>query len=338
MSTILITGGAGYIGSHTCVELLADGHQLVVVDSLVNSSAVALDRVREITGRDMVFYKMDLCDRDGLSAIFEAHEIDAVIHFAGLKAVGESVGIPLRYYRNNLDSTLTLLEVMEKAGCRRIVFSSSATVYGVPETVPITEDFPLSCTNPYGWTKLMIEQILRDLAASDPRWGIMILRYFNPIGAHASGRIGEDPAGVPNNLMPYIAQVASGRLPFLNVFGNDYPTVDGTGVRDYIHVVDLAKGHCKAIDYILKDEGIEVVNLGTGCGYSVLEMVKAYETASGSPVPYRIAPRRPGDIAVCYADPTRARDLLGWTAEKTLADMCRDTARWQTMNPRGYAG
>jgi len=338
MSTILITGGAGYIGSHTCVELLAEGHRLVVVDSLINSSEVALERVREITGRDMVFYKMDLCDRDGLSAIFEAHEIDAVIHFAGLKAVGESVGIPLRYYRNNLDSTLTLLEVMEKAGCRRIVFSSSATVYGVPETVPITEDFPLSCTNPYGWTKLMIEQILRDLAASDPRWGIMILRYFNPIGAHASGRIGEDPAGIPNNLMPYIAQVASGRLPFLNVFGNDYPTVDGTGVRDYIHVVDLARGHCKAIDYILKDEGIEVVNLGTGCGYSVLEMVKAYEAASGSPVPYRIAPRRPGDIAVCYADPTRARDLLGWSAEKTLADMCRDTARWQTMNPRGYAG
>ena len=338
MSTILITGGAGYIGSHTCVELLAEGHRLVVVDSLINSSEVALERVREITGRDMVFYKMDLCDRDGLSAIFEAHEIDAVIHFAGLKAVGESVGIPLRYYRNNLDSTLTLLEVMEKAGCRRIVFSSSATVYGVPETVPITEDFPLSCTNPYGWTKLMIEQILRDLAASDPRWGIMILRYFNPIGAHASGRIGEDPAGIPNNLMPYIAQVASGRLPFLNVFGNDYPTVDGTGVRDYIHVVDLARGHCKAIDYILKDEGIEVVNLGTGCGYSVLEMVKAYEAASGSPVPYRIAPRRPGDIAVCYADPTRARDLLGWTAEKSLADMCRDTARWQAMNPRGYAG
>lgn len=338
MSTILITGGAGYIGSHTCVELLADGHQLVVVDSLVNSSAVALDRVREISGRDMVFYQMDLCDRDGLSAIFEAHEIDAVIHFAGLKAVGESVGIPLRYYRNNLDSTLTLLEVMEKAGCRRIVFSSSATVYGVPETVPITEDFPLSCTNPYGWTKLMIEQILRDLSASDPRWGIMILRYFNPIGAHASGRIGEDPAGIPNNLMPYIAQVATGRLPYLNVFGNDYPTVDGTGVRDYIHVVDLAKGHCKAIDYILKDAGIEVVNLGTGCGFSVLEMVKAYEEASGSPVPYKIAPRRPGDIAVCYADPTKARELLGWTAEKTLADMCRDTARWQTMNPKGYAG
>lgn len=338
MSTILITGGAGYIGSHTCVELLADGHQLVVVDSLVNSSAVALDRVRAISGRDMVFYQMDLCDRDGLSAIFEAHEIDAVIHFAGLKAVGESVGIPLRYYRNNLDSTLTLLEVMEKAGCRRIVFSSSATVYGVPETVPITEDFPLSCTNPYGWTKLMIEQILRDLSASDPRWGIMILRYFNPIGAHASGRIGEDPAGIPNNLMPYIAQVATGRLPYLNVFGNDYPTVDGTGVRDYIHVVDLAKGHCKAIDYILKDAGIEVVNLGTGCGFSVLEMVKAYEEASGSPVPYKIAPRRPGDIAVCYADPTKARELLGWTAEKTLADMCRDTARWQTMNPKGYAG
>jgi len=338
MSTILITGGAGYIGSHTCVELLAEGHQLVVVDNLVNSSAVALDRVREISGRDLVFYQMDLCDREGLSAIFEAHEIDAVIHFAGLKAVGESVGMPLRYYRNNLDSTLTLLEVMEKAGCRRIVFSSSATVYGVPETVPITEDFPLSCTNPYGWTKLMIEQILRDLAASNPHWGIMILRYFNPIGAHVSGRIGEDPAGIPNNLMPYIAQVASGRLPFLNVFGNDYPTIDGTGVRDYIHVVDLAKGHCKAIDYILPNEGIEVVNLGTGCGYSVLEMVKAYEEAAGTPVPYKIAPRRPGDIAVCYADPTKARRMLGWSAEKTLADMCRDTARWQTLNPNGYAG
>ena len=337
MNTILITGGAGYIGSHTCVELLAEGHDLVVVDSLVNSSPVALDRIREISNRDFAFYQMDLCDRDGLTEVFHNHKIDAVIHFAGLKAVGESVRLPLRYYRNNLDSTMNLLEVMGQNDCTRLVFSSSATVYGMPETVPITEDFPLYCTNPYGWTKFMIEQILRDLHAADSRWRFMALRYFNPIGAHPSGRIGEDPAGIPNNLVPYIAQVAVGRLPFLHVYGNDYPTADGTGVRDYIHVVDLALGHCKAIDFILENGGFEAVNLGTGRGYSVLEIVKAYEEASGIRIPYQIDPRRPGDIAVCYADPARAKSLLGWSADKSLADMCRDTARWQSMNPKGYA-
>jgi len=337
MNTILITGGAGYIGSHTCVELLAEGHDLVVVDSLVNSSPVALDRIREISNRDFAFYQMDLCDRDGLTEVFHNHKIDAVIHFAGLKAVGESVRLPLRYYRNNLDSTMNLLEVMGQNDCTRLVFSSSATVYGMPETVPITEDFPLYCTNPYGWTKFMIEQILRDLHAADSRWRFMALRYFNPIGAHPSGRIGEDPAGIPNNLVPYIAQVAVGRLPFLHVYGNDYPTADGTGVRDYIHVVDLALGHCKAIDFILENGGFEAVNLGTGRGYSVLEIVKAYEEASGIRIPYQIDPRRPGDIAVCYADPARAKSLLGWSADKSLADMCRDTARWQSMNPNGYA-
>jgi UDP-glucose 4-epimerase len=337
MSTILITGGAGYIGSHTCVELLVQGHDLVVVDNFSNSSPKALDRVREISGRDLTFYQIDLCDKAKLNDIFTSHNIDAVIHFAGMKAVGESVDLPIRYYRNNLDSTLTLLEVMAQADCRRLAFSSSATVYGTPDRMPITEDSPLGCTNPYGWTKFMIEQILRDLYVSDPRWSIMILRYFNPIGAHLSGLIGEDPAGIPNNLIPYIAQVAIGRLPFLHVYGNDYPTHDGTGVRDYIHVVDLALGHGKAIDYVLHHDGIEAVNLGTGQGYSVLDMVRAYEAASGLAVPYQIDARRPGDIAVCYADPTKARELLGWTAKKTLADMCRDTAHWQAQNPKGYS-
>ncbi len=337
MSTILVTGGAGYIGSHTSLELLAAGHRLVVVDNLVNSSKVAIERIGAISGRDFDFYQVDVCDKDALALIFESHEIDAVIHFAGLKAVGESVGMPLRYYRNNLESTLSLLEVMDQNDCRRLVFSSSATVYGVPETVPITEDFPLSATNPYGWTKRMIEQILMDLHHADPRWGIMMLRYFNPIGAHESGLIGEDPAGIPNNLMPYISQVAIGRLPVLSVFGNDYPTPDGTGIRDYIHVVDLARGHVKAIDYILETSCIEAVNLGTGSGYSVLDLVKAYEAATGLSVPYRIVPRRPGDIAICYADPRKAMQLLGWSAKKDLADMCRDTARWQSRNPNGYA-
>lgn len=337
MSIILITGGAGYIGTHTCVELLDEGHDLVIVDNLSNSHPEALERIRTITGRDFAFYRTDLRDRPALDAIFAEHAIDAVIHFAGLKAVGESVSEPLRYYRNNLDSTITLLEAMTAASCRKIVFSSSATVYGVPERVPITEDAPLFCTNPYGWTKFMIEQILRDLFVSDPSWGIMILRYFNPIGAHESGLIGEDPAGIPNNLMPYVAQVAAGRRPVLHVFGNDYPTRDGTGVRDYIHVVDLAQGHCRAIDAVQDGHRIETVNLGTGQGYSVLEIVKAYEAASGQSVPYQIDPRRPGDIAECYADPARARDVLGWVAKKTLEDMCRDTARWQSLNPNGYS-
>jgi len=336
MSRILITGGAGYIGSHTCVELLDAGHELVIVDNMANSHPKALERIRAITGRDFAFYKTDLRDRETLTAIFAEHAIDAVIHFAGLKAVGESVSQPLRYYRNNLDSTLTLLEVMTEANCRKIVFSSSATVYGIPERVPVTEDAPLFCTNPYGWTKFMIEQILRDLYVAEPSWGIMILRYFNPIGAHESGLIGEDPAGIPNNLMPYIAQVAAGRRPVLHVFGNDYPTRDGTGVRDYIHVVDLAQGHVRALDCISDGHRLEAVNLGTGQGYSVLEIVRAYEAASGLPVPYQFDPRRPGDIAECYADPSRAREVLGWTAKKTLADMCRDTARWQAQNPNGY--
>jgi len=336
MSMILVTGGAGYIGSHTCVELLNEGHELVVVDNLANSRLEAVSRIRMITGRDFAFYQSDVCDRTAMADIFARHPIDAVIHFAGLKAVGESVAKPLEYYRNNLDSTLTLCEVCREAGVRRIVFSSSATVYGVPERVPITEDMPLFCTNPYGWTKFMNEQILRDLAAAGPDWSIMLLRYFNPIGAHASGLIGEDPAGIPNNLMPYIAQVAVGRLPLLHIYGNDYPTPDGTGVRDYIHVVDLAAGHCRAIDYTFSHTGVETVNLGTGRGYSVLEMVAAFGKASGRQIHYQIDPRRPGDIAASYADPAKAAALLGWRAERSLADMCADTWRWQSNNPNGY--
>lgn len=337
MSRILVTGGAGYIGSHTCVELLNEGHELVVVDNLVNSSVESLKRVREITGRDFEFIKLDVCDKNALNVVFDNYEIDAVIHFAGLKAVGESVAMPLAYYRNNLDSTLTLCEVMAAHNVYRLVFSSSATVYGMPDTVPITEEFPLSCTNPYGWTKLMNEQILRDVAAADPAWSIVLLRYFNPIGAHESGMIGEDPQGIPNNLMPYIAQVAVGRRSELHVFGNDYSTHDGTGVRDYIHVVDLASGHCRAIDYTESNQGVEAINLGTGQGYSVLEIVRAFEEASGRSVPYAIDPRRPGDIAVCYADPAKAAEILGWTAKHDLATMCADTWRWQSLNPQGYS-
>lgn len=336
MSMILVTGGAGYIGSHTCVELLNEGHDLVVVDNLANSRLEAINRIRVITGREFAFYQADVCDRAAMTDIFARHPIDAVIHFAGLKAVGESVAKPLEYYRNNLDSTLTLCEVCRESGVRRIVFSSSATVYGIPERVPITEDMPLFCTNPYGWTKFMNEQILRDLAAASPDWSIMLLRYFNPIGAHASGLIGEDPAGIPNNLMPYIAQVAVGRLPALHIYGNDYPTVDGTGVRDYIHVVDLAAGHCRAIDYTFSHTGVEMVNLGTGRGYSVLEMVAAFEKASGRQIRYQIDPRRPGDIAASYADPAKAAAMLNWRAEKSLDDMCADTWRWQSKNPNGY--
>ena len=336
MSTIFVSGGAGYIGSHTCVELLNEGHNLVVADNLENSYEEAVSRVKDITGRDFAFYQIDVCDKTAVEHIFDTHQIDAVIHFAGLKAVGESVEKPLDYYRNNLDSTLTLCEVMQAHKVHHFVFSSSATVYGLPESVPITEDFPLSCTNPYGWSKYMNEQILRDLYRSDPAWSIVLLRYFNPIGAHVSGRIGEDPAGIPNNLMPYIAQVAIDRLPQVNIFGDDYDTVDGTGVRDYIHVVDLAKGHCRALDYAFGHSGAEAFNLGTGQGYSVLQMIHAFEQATGRKVPYQFAPRRPGDIAMCYADPLKAEKLLKWKAEKDLLEMCQDTWRWQQSNPEGY--
>ena len=332
---LLITGGAGYIGSHTCVELLKEGYDITVVDNLANSKEEALNRVREITGKDFTFYKADLVCREELEEVFEKERPDGVIHFAGLKAVGESVAKPLEYYHNNLVGTINLLELMRKYDCKRMVFSSSATVYGDPASVPITEDFPLSVTNPYGRTKLMIEDILRDLYRSDDTWSLVILRYFNPVGAHESGRIGEDPAGIPNNLMPYISQVAAGKLSRLRVFGNDYPTPDGTGVRDYIHVVDLAKGHIASLQK-LSTNGIYTYNLGTGKGYSVLDAVKAFEEANGLEIPYDIVERRPGDIAECYADPAIAENELGWRAEKELVDMCRDTWNWQKNNPNGY--
>ncbi|RFB11057.1 UDP-glucose 4-epimerase GalE [Bacillus sp. HNG] len=333
---VLITGGAGYIGSHTCVELLHAGYEIVVVDNLSNSKIDSLTRVKEITGKDFPFYQIDLLDKGCLESVFSDHKIEAVIHFAGLKAVGESVEIPLHYYRNNLSGTLVLCEVMKAFGVKRMVFSSSATVYGMPDRVPISEDFPLSATNPYGRTKLMIEEILRDLYVSDQEWSVSLLRYFNPIGAHHSGRIGEDPNGLPNNLMPYITQVAIGKLKELRVFGNDYPTVDGTGVRDYIHVVDLAKGHLKALEKIMSTTGVEAYNLGTGSGYSVLEMVAAFQKAAGKTIPYKIVDRRPGDIAVCYADPTKAKEELGWVAEKGIEEMCQDSWKWQSENPEGY--
>ncbi|MCF6291276.1 MAG: UDP-glucose 4-epimerase GalE [Desulfobacterales bacterium] len=333
---VLITGGAGYIGSHTCLELLLAGHQVVVVDSLVNSQAESLRRVEELTGRSLTFIRADLRDRGALSAAFARGDIKAVIHFAGLKAVGESTAMPLAYYHNNLTATLVLCQVMQEHGVKNLIFSSSATVYGDPERVPITEDFPVSATNPYGRSKLMIEEILRDLQVAEPDWSIGLLRYFNPVGAHESGRIGEDPRGIPNNLVPYIAQVAVGRLPELFVYGNDYPTPDGTGVRDYIHVVDLAQGHLKALDALTGRPGVFVYNLGTGRGLSVLEMVAAFGEASGRPIPYRVVDRRPGDIAVCYADPGLARRELGWQAEKGVAEMCVDTWRWQQANPDGY--
>ena len=333
---ILLTGGAGYIGSHTCIELISAGHTVVIADNLCNSSKKAVSRVEEITGTKIPFYEIDVCDYDMLSKVFEENKIDYVIHFAGLKAVGESCEIPLRYYRNNLDSTLTLLEVMKKYGCHNFVFSSSATVYGIPETVPLVETMPTSCTNPYGWTKLMNEQILTDATKADPELSVVLLRYFNPIGAHESGMIGENPNGVPNNLMPYITQVAVGKLEQLGVFGDDYPTHDGTGVRDYIHVVDLAKGHVKAIDYASVHKGTEIVNLGTGVGYSVLDIVKTFIKVNGVDIPYAIKPRRAGDIAECYADPSKALEVLGWKAEKNLEDMCRDSWNWQKKNPRGY--
>ena len=334
---ILLTGGAGFIGSHTCVELVSAGHQPVIVDNFYNASPKVLDRLKTITGQDIPFYEADVSDEKAMNAIFEKERFDAVIHFAGYKAVGESVSKPLEYYRNNLDTTLTLCECMRRYGVKRIVFSSSATVYGLCEEVPFREDMrSMGCTNPYGWTKYMIEQILKDVAVANQDWSVALLRYFNPIGAHESGLIGEDPVGIPNNLMPYITQVASGRLKQLSVFGDDYDTPDGTGVRDYIHVVDLAKGHVAAVNYLADHHGCEIINLGTGAGYSVLDMVKAFEKANGIEIPYRIAPRRPGDIATCYADPSKAKELLHWTAEKTLEDMCRDSWRWQKNNPNGY--
>lgn len=334
---ILVTGGAGYIGSHTVVELLGAGHAVTVVDNFSNSKPEALKRVQEIAGRTLEFHEIDLLDRAALDKVLSSNRFDAVIHFAAFKAVGESVAKPLEYYHNNIIGTLNLLELMRKHGCRTIVFSSSATVYGMSETVPIREDFPLSATNPYGRTKLMIEDILRDLHHAEPEWRISLLRYFNPVGAHVSGRIGEDPNGIPNNLLPYITQVAIGRLPRLRVFGSDYPTIDGTGVRDYIHVVDLALGHLAALEYLAKQKGvISAVNLGTGRGYSVLEVVKAFEKASHSPVPYDLVERREGDSAICYADPSYAKELLGWHATRGIEEMCADAWRWQSQNPAGY--
>ncbi|MGD9160579.1 MAG: UDP-glucose 4-epimerase GalE [Desulfobacteraceae bacterium] len=333
---ILVTGGAGYIGSHTLVELLNAGHDVIVVDNLSNSKEESLKRVREITGKDFIFYKADLCDKQALQDIFGNNSIDAVIHFAGLKAVGESVHKPLEYFSNNVYGTLCLCEVMRENNVKKMVFSSSATVYGDPHKVPITEDFPLSATNPYGKSKLFIEEILRDLYVSDNSWDIILLRYFNPVGAHSSGKIGEDPNDIPNNLVPYISQVAIGKLDILSVFGNDYATHDGTGVRDYIHVVDLATGHVRAIDKIESETGIKVYNLGTGTGYSVLEMVEAFKKASGKDVPYKITDRRPGDIAECFADPALAKEELNWVAEKGIDEMCADTWRWQSQNPNGY--
>ncbi len=334
---ILVTGGAGYIGSHPCCELLAAGYEVVVMDNLCNSKAESLRRVMELTGRELRLVKADLRDRAALDGLFRDQPIDAVIHFAGLKAVGESVQKPLEYYANNVGGTLTLCQAMAEAGVRRLVFSSSATVYGCPATVPIREGFPLSATNPYGRSKLMVEDILRDLVVADGSWAIDLLRYFNPVGAHPSGRIGEDPNGIPNNLMPFVAQVAVGKLPELKVFGGDYPTPDGTGVRDYIHVVDLARGHLKALERPGRGPGVAVYNLGTGQGYSVLDMVRAFEAASGRPVPYRVVDRRAGDIATCFADPALASEELGWCAELGIEAMVRDTWRWQSENPQGFA-
>lgn len=333
---VLVTGGAGYIGSHTVLELLNEGHTVIVVDNLSNSSEEALRRVKKITGHNLTFYEEDLLNKAAIDQIFNNHEIDSVIHFAGFKAVGESVAMPLKYYGNNITSTLYLCELMKKHGVKNIVFSSSATVYGDPESVPITEDSPLSATNPYGRTKLFIEYILKDLHIADKSWNIALLRYFNPVGAHKSGLIGEDPNDIPNNLMPYISQVAVGKLKELSVFGDDYPTPDGTGVRDYIHVVDLAIGHLKALEKLESNPGLVIYNLGTGKGSSVLDMVKAFEDASGKKVPYRIAPRRPGDIAECYADPSKAEKELNWTAKHGIKEMCEDTWRWQSENPNGY--
>ena len=357
---VLVTGGTGFIGTHTCVELLNAGYEVIVVDNLSNSKTEALERVKQITGKDLIFYKVDLLDKEGLRKVFENHKINSVIHFAGLKAVGESVRIPLHYYHNNITGTLNLCELMQEFGVKKLVFSSSATVYGDPATVPITEDFPLHTTNPYGSTKLFIEQILTDLFKSDNTWNIIFLRYFNPIGAHKTGLIGEDPNDIPNNLLPYIAQVAIGKLKELPIYGNDYDTVDGTGVRDYIHVVDLALGHLKALEKldaaektkclvkiktagktkatvkVHENEGVFVYNLGTGCGYSVLQVVEAFKQASGKNIPYSFSPRRSGDIAECYSNPIKAKTELGWEATRDLAQMCEDSWRWQKNNPEGY--
>ena len=337
---VFVTGGAGFIGSHTCVELLDAGHTVVVVDNLCNSSKESLKRIKKITGKDVKFYKADIRDEKKLDRIVAAEApFDATIHFAALKAVGESVQLPLKYYQNNLGGTFTLLKVLAAHNCKNIVFSSSATVYGQPQSVPIREDFPTpGCTNPYGWTKLMMEQVFKDVQKADPSWNVILLRYFNPIGAHESGLIGEDPAGIPNNLLPYVAQVAIGRLKELSVFGNDYPTPDGTGVRDYIHVVDLANAHLKAVEKLgkVKKYGLKIINLGTGNGYSVLQIVKAFEKASGRKVPYAIKARRPGDVAECWADPSFALKELGWKAKRGIDKMCEDLWRWQSMNPYGF--
>lgn len=334
--SILVTGGAGFIGSHTVVELLNISREVVIADNFINSKPVVLDRIRQITGKDFKFYNVDLCDKTALEVVFASEKIESVIHFAGLKAVGESCAIPLRYYQNNIISTLNLCELMTKYDCRNLVFSSSATVYGKPESVPIREDFPNSTTNPYGETKLQIEHILKDLSKADSNWNTAILRYFNPIGAHSSGMIGEDPSGIPNNLMPYITQVAIGKRECLSVFGNDYDTHDGTGVRDYIHVVDLAKAHLAALNWLESKPGLDVFNIGTGHGYSVLDIVKAYEAATGKKINYKIVDRRPGDIDECYADPAKAREVLHWEAECGIEQMCRDSANWQMKNPNGY--
>ncbi|CAG4901482.1 UDP-glucose 4-epimerase GalE [Paraburkholderia saeva] len=334
--TILVTGGAGFIGSHTCVELLNGGYDVVVIDNLVNSNPESLKRVEKITGKKLAFYEADARDEAALKGIFDAHPVTGAIHFAALKAVGESVAKPIQYYRNNVDSLLVLLDVMRLRDVKQFVFSSSATVYGVPQSSPIDESFPLSATNPYGQSKLIAEQVLRDLEVSDPSWRIATLRYFNPVGAHESGLIGEDPSGIPNNLMPYVAQVAVGKLEKLRVFGGDYDTPDGTGVRDYIHVVDLARGHLAALDALVKHDASFVVNLGTGQGYSVLDVVRSFEKASGKPVPYEIVARRPGDVAQCFANPAAAEKLLGWRAQFGIERMCADHWRWQSMNPKGF--
>ncbi|MDO4804114.1 MAG: UDP-glucose 4-epimerase GalE [Lachnospiraceae bacterium] len=335
--TILVTGGTGFIGSHTCIELINSGYDVVIADNLYNSKALVVDRIETIAGVRPKFYEVDVCDREALNALFDAEKIDAVIHFAGYKAVGESTQKPIEYYLNNLSSTLVLCDVMRKHGCKKIVFSSSATVYGDPAFIPITEECPLGeTTNPYGETKAMQERILTDIWRSDNEWRVMLLRYFNPIGAHVSGLIGEDPKGIPNNLLPYVAQVASGKREMVHVFGNDYDTPDGTGVRDYIHVVDLAKGHVSAIKGMETLPGVQIFNLGTGNGYSVLQIIKAFSKACGHDVPYVIDPRRPGDVATCYSDPTKAREVLGWVAENSIEDMCRDAWNWQSKNPDGY--
>ena len=337
MAKILITGGAGYIGSHTALELLKEGYEVVVYDNLCNSSQESMKRVEELTGKTITFYEGDILNAETLKAMFEKEQVDAVIHCAALKAVGESVRKPLEYYQNNITGTLTLMKVMREVGVKNIVFSSSATVYGNPETMPITEDCPKGqCTNPYGWTKSMMEQIMTDVQAADPEWNVVLLRYFNPVGAHESGRIGEDPKGIPNNLMPYITQVAVGKLKELGVFGNDYDTPDGTGVRDYIHVVDLAKGHVKAVKKLEDNSGLSIYNLGTGKGYSVLDIVKNFEAATGVKIPYSIKPRRAGDVATCYSDATKAKKELGWEAEYDIKDMCADSWNFQQKNPNGY--